>query len=320
MMTSKTTIEYDGNENGKLWLIYKYPSELFLSGTMLVVKQGQEALIFKSKKNCEVYQCGTHVIDIEYAPDGGGKFFSAEIYFVNITSKLDMNWGTQTPFQLEDPKYGLILSIRSYGTYGLRIQNARMFVSELIGAVQKGSTIDYIMIASYFSALLTSKIKTVISKYMIKRQISFLEVTAYLDELSEQCQAIITDEFERFGVEIQNFYIASITPRKEEYRLLQRYKQEMALGSNFYETNRSYSVFEEIAKRSEHASFEDAGKGLSMLRNDTYSNCCPYCKSEIVQGVKFCGNCGRPLIKTCSRCDTACKPGQKYCSNCGAEL
>lgn len=196
-----------------------------------------------------------------------GRLFRAEIYFVNVTSKLDMNWGTQTPFQLEDPKYRLILSIRSYGKYGLRIHNSRMFVSELTGTVQRGGTIDYMMIASYFSALLSTKIKTIISKFMIQKQISFLEVTAYLDELSEQCQMVISDEFERFGVEIQNFYIASITPLKEEYQLLQKYKQEMALGRDVYEINRSFQVFEEIAKRSEHASFEDAGKGIHILRS-----------------------------------------------------
>lgn len=339
-MTNILTITFDGNENGEPWLIYKYPSEYFTTGVRLVVKNGQEALILKNKKDYEVYQSGTHMLNMENM--SASQLFSAEIYFVNITSKLDMNWGTQTPFQLEDPKYGLIISIRSYGKYGLRIQNAKMFVSELTGTVQKGVTIDYMMIASYFSALLTTKIKTVISKFMIQHQISFLEVTAYLDELSEQCQMVIADEFERFGVEIQNFYIASISPLKEEYYLLQKYKQEMALGSDFYEMNRSYDVFDKIAKRSEHASFEDAGKGLSMLQshdfmsentknrnrtdenlkksNLTNSNFCPDCGSENAQDMKFCGSCGHPLIKTCSSCAAICRPGQRYCSNCGAEL
>ncbi len=298
-MTYVTTIKFDGNQNGEPWLIYKYPGEQFVPGTRLVVKQGQEVLIFQGRKNCEVYQSGTHVLYSNHTSAGTGEMFSAEIYFVNITSKLDMNWGTQTPFQLEDPKYGLILSIRSYGKYGLRIQNAKMFVSELTGTMQKGAAIDYTMIATYFSALLTTKIKTVISKFMIRKQISFLEVTAWLDELSEQCQDAISDEFERFGVEIQNFYIASITPPKEEYQLLQKYKQEMALGSSFYETNRSYTVFEEIAKRSENASFEDAGKGLRMLRSSQLES----------NGSKICGNC-----------NAICAPGQRFCSNCGAKL
>lgn len=341
-MANVTTIRYDGMQNGEPWLIYKYPVEQFSSGTRLVVKQGQEAIIFKSRKNCEVYQTGTHVLYMDHTLPGVGEVFSAEIYYVNITSKLDMNWGTQSPFQLEDPKYGLILSIRSYGKYGLRIQNSKMFVSELTGTVHQGETIDYMMIASYFSAFLTTRIKTVISKFMIQKQISFLEVTAYLDELSDKCQTVISDEFERFGVEIQNFYIASITPLKEEYELLQRYKQEMALGSNFYNIDRSYHIFEEIAKQSEHASFEDAGKGLRILQSDNVksndsananlrdvslksksyanSNYCPDCGSENVQGMKYCGNCGHLLIKTCSRCKMVCGSGQRFCSNCGTQL
>lgn len=337
-----TTIRYDGTLNGEPWLIYKYPDEQFLSGTRLVVKQGQEAIIFKSRKNSEVYQSGTHVLYTNHTLDGIDETFSAEIYYVNITSKLDMNWGTQTPFQLEDPKYGLILSIRSYGKYGLRIQNSKMFVSELTGTVYQGATIDYMMIASYFSAFLTTRIKTVISKFMIQKQISFLEVTAFLDELSDQCQAVISDEFERFGVEIQNFNIVSITPLKEEYEQLQRNKQEMALGSSFYIKNRSYQILEKIAEQSEHASFEDAGKGLRILQsgnaesNDSANvnlkdgsqknrscangNFCPDCGSQNMQGMKYCGNCGHLLTKTCSRCNTVCGSGQKFCSNCGGQL
>lgn len=37
-------IKYDGNDNNKQWLIYKYPSDEFVLGSQLIVNQGQEAL------------------------------------------------------------------------------------------------------------------------------------------------------------------------------------------------------------------------------------------------------------------------------------
>lgn len=62
-----TTITFDGNQDGEPWLIYKYPSEQFAEGTRLVVKQGQEALLFKGRKDFEVYQSGIHMIHAENA-------------------------------------------------------------------------------------------------------------------------------------------------------------------------------------------------------------------------------------------------------------
>ena len=116
-------IKYDGYQVGSPWLIYKCPSEEFVLGSQLIVNQGQEALFLKGGKALDLFEAGTHTLQtgnlpllnkLVKLPFGGKTPFSAEIYYVNKTSRLDMNWGTQNPFQLEDPKYGLILSIRCH--------------------------------------------------------------------------------------------------------------------------------------------------------------------------------------------------------------
>ncbi len=317
------TISYGGSENGEPWLVYKYPAERYQCHSILSVKQGEEAIIFISRKACKIFQPGTYKLNTlnlsllnTYA--GYSEYFSAEIFFVNMVSRLDMRWGTQSPFQLEDPKYGLILSIRSYGKYGLRICNSRMFVSELVSTFQNGIALDYTHIASYFSGLLTSKIKTIISRFMIQEQISFLEVTAYLDKLSEDCQDVISDEFDRFGVEIQNFYIESITAAKNDIAVLQKMKEDIALGHGFYQERRSYDVMEELARRSSGpGSFEDAGKGLSLMQNE---NRCSECGIKNAQNARFCSGCGKELLKKCSCCGRIFGTQHQYCSSCGTKL
>lgn len=229
-------IKYDGPQDGSPWLVYKYPGECFVYGSQLIVNQGQEALFFRGGAALDLFGAGTHTLatanlpllnKVINMPFGGDTPFSAEIYFVNKTSKLNMNWGTQNPFLVEDPKYGILLSIRSHGTYGLRIHDTRMFVTELIGALPHGSVITYEFVASYFSGLLVQKIKNVISAYMIRRKISFLEVTGYLDEISEDCRNAVKDEFERFGAEIVNFYVETIAPPKSDYEKLREYKEQL---------------------------------------------------------------------------------------------
>lgn len=232
-------VKYDGPCDGSPWLIYKYPEEDFVYGSQLVVNQGQEALFFKGGKALDLFGPGTHTLNtgnlpllnkLVNLPFGGDTPFTAEIYYVNKTSKLNMNWGTQNPFPVEDPKYGILLSIRSHGTYGLRIDDTRRFVAEVVGVVPLGATVTYEFVAAYFSGLLVSKIKNVISAYMIRRKISFLEVTGYLDEISEDCKNAVKDEFKRFGAEVINFYVETIIPPKSDYEKLREYKEKCLMG------------------------------------------------------------------------------------------
>ena len=320
----------------------------------MIVNQGQEALFFKGGEALDLFGAGTHTLHtgnlpllkkIVNLPFGGETPFSAEIYYINKTSKLDMNWGTANPFQLEDPKYGLILSIRSHGKYGLRITDSRMFVNELVGAIPNGATVNYPFVASYFSGLLTTYVKTVISNFMIKQKISFLEVTAYLRELSEECQKEISNEFDKYGVEIQNFFIEAISPPKEEFEKLRTYKEELSLGNDFYKQRRSFDVLEKLADNPNAGGMANAGIGLGMglgvapnmgnifggIGENTMNingqtgaqgKVCSKCSAQVAEGLKFCGNCGERISNSliCPSCNHENPENTKFCGNCGQKL
>lgn len=350
-------IKYDGYQDGSPWLVHKYPSEEFVLGSQLVVNQGQEALFLKGGQALDLFGPGTHTLQtgnlpllkkLVNLPFGGKTPFTAEVYYVNKTSRLDMNWGTQNPIPLEDPRYGLLLSIRAHGKYGIRINDSRVFVSEIVGAIPNGSTVNYPLVASYFNGVLTNRIKAVISKFMIREKISFLEVTAYLKELSEECQKEIADEFERFGVEIVNFYIESISAPKDEYAKLRTYKEELALGNDFYRQRRSFDVLDAMASNPGSGDMANAGMGMGMglgmapMARDLFSNvsgnintqpggapaggsggnACPHCNAPNPAGQKFCGECGKPMVvgTVCPECGKVNPVGQKFCGECGAKL
>lgn len=262
-----------------------------------------------------------------------------------------MNWGTQNAVPLEDPKYGILLHIRAYGTYGIRIKDSRLFVNELVGAVQNGSTITYNFTANYFSGLLATKVKNILSKYMIKEKISFLEVSAYLDEISKECQTELTDEFDRFGSEILNFYVESITPPEDEFEKLRNYKEELSMGEDFYRQRRSFDILESMANNDSVSGLANAGVGLGMglgvaqTAGNLFSNIssnidinngnanspsidngqtiiCPNCGFKNPSGQKFCGSCGQSLQPgiMCPKCGKINPVGQSFCGECGTKL
>lgn len=347
-------IKYDGPEDGSQWIVYKYPGEKFVLGSQLIVNQGQEAIFFKGGEALDSFGPGTHTLQtgnlpllnkLVNLPFGGDTPFSAEVYFINKTSKLNMNWGTSNAFPVEDPKYGVILSIRAHGTYGIRIDDARKFVLELIGAIPHGATVTHDFVAQYFSGLLVSKIKNVLSDYIIRKKISFLEITGYLDELSQECEEKVSGEFERFGAEIVNFYVEAVKPPKEEYEKLRTYKEELALGADFYTQRRSLDILESMAENNAGA-VASAGAGLGMgfgiasqagnafgtignamniapagsAVQATSGMQCPNCGAENPMNQKFCGQCGAKLVKVCPSCNTENALNQKFCGNCGQQL
>lgn len=343
-------IKFDGQASGLHWLVYKYPSEQFVLGSQIIVNQGQEALFLKGGEALDLFGPGTHTLTtgnlpllnkLVNLPFGGKTPFTAEIYYVNRTVKLDLPWGTQTAIPLEDPKYGLLLNVGAYGQYGIAINNTRLFLSRIIGAIPHGAIGDYTTILKYFSGLIAAKTKSVVSEYMIKKQISFLEISAYLSELSDLFREAVRDEFDRFGVEIVNFFCESIAPNQKDYEKLRGYKEELALGKDFYRERRSLDIAEELAKNPSTGGIANAGIGLGMglgavnQFGTLFSNigstvqappantpACPHCGAGISAGMKFCGACGKPLAATtvCPHCNAEIPAGMKFCGNCGASL
>lgn len=344
-------IKYDGPSGGAQWLIYKCPSDEFVLGSQLIVNQGQEALFFKGGEALDLFGPGTHTLStgnlpllkkLVNLPFGGKTPFAAEVYYINKTANLDMKWGTSTPIPLEDPKYGLILNVGARGQYGITIYDSRLFVSRIIGAVPNGTTANPMVILRYFNGLINSKIKSVTASYMIQKQISFLEISQFLSELSVAFQNALTEEFERFGIELANFFCESIAPRPEEYEKLRGYKEELALGQGFYQQRRSLDILEKLAENPSSGSIANAGIGLGMglgaagqfgnvfssvgqNMNITTSNnsvTCPKCGTQNDSSMKFCGNCGNKLNATilCPYCGKEVPDGMKYCGNCGKPL
>ncbi len=271
-------IKYDGNTNDSQWLIYKYPSEEFVLGSQLIVNQGQEALFFEGGKAMDLFGAGTYTLSTANLPIigkfanllfGGKTPFSAEVYYINKTVNLNMKWGTATQIPIEDPKYGVILNIGARGQYGITIKNSRVFVSRIIGALPSGSEKDSKLIPKYFNGVINAKIKSITAQFMIANKISFLEISQYLFDLSKVFKENLEKDFDRFGIELTNFYCDSIGPNSTEYQKLREYKEEVAFGKIL---------------------------DIQYQKSNIQIGCtCPLCGQKNPKDMKFCGYCGNKL-------------------------
>ena len=200
-------------------------------------------------------------------PFGGKTPFSAEVWFINKTIKRDLKWGTKTPMKLRDPLYGFIIPVRAYGEYGIQINDARSFMTQIVGTLH---TADIQTIQQHFTSLIITKVTDTISKYIVQQKVSVVDIPAQVDEISKTCKDRISEEFDKYGILITNFYAESINypedhPQVEQINQAQANKLQRDIEGYTYQQERSFDVMDSAAQNEGNSgNLMGAGMGLGM--------------------------------------------------------
>lgn len=241
-------------------LVHKFPIEDLKVGSQLVVYPSQTAFFVKGGKICDEFFCGTYTIKSENIPllnkvfnlpFGGESPFQAEVWFVNQISLLDCKWGTASPIQIEDPKYGVIVPIRAYGQYGLKIGNPRVFLERLIGNMPTFSTEK---VVAYFRGVILSKLTAIISQKLYADNLSIININSHVEEISDYAKSKLTDVFTEYGVELEMFNAIAINVNENDpsFQKLKETKDSLAriniMGKENYQMERSFNVLDSAAE------------------------------------------------------------------------
>ncbi|MCL1822638.1 MAG: SPFH domain-containing protein [Oscillospiraceae bacterium] len=347
-------IKFDGLAT-RDWLIYKHPSENLTTGSQLVVAEGQAVIFMKKGQICDIFDPGTHTLSTQNLPIlqrvvnipfGGKTPFTAEIFYLNTVTRLNVHWGTSDPVSIIDPKYSTRLRIRAFGQMGLKLKDYGVFLRELIGVMKPSEMIQFDNILEYFRGVIVQRIKVLIADIIVNEKISALEITPRLDEISESMRTRIEHNFDQYGMEVANFYIKSINFPDEDFEAINAVLHKRAefdlIGDARYATARSFDVYETAAGNSSGiaGAFVAGGVGLgagaalggqmSQVMANTAPNgvICPGCNTNNAAGVKFCSNCGNDLTKPkveamttkCPHCNSDVPESAKFCNHCGKSV
>lgn len=258
------------------WLIYKYPSESIPYGSQLIVQEGQAAFFVKGGVIADEFLPGTYTLrsdnlpilsGIVKIPFGGDTPFSAEVYFVNTSIKLDVNWGTVDPIQIVDPKYYVRLHVRAFGQMGVCIADNRQVFTKIIGSMQRSEIVKFESVSDFFKGIIVLKVKAALSDVIITNKISALEISAKQEAISQTVGEGIRPGIEEFGFRLVNFYIQSINFPDEDFANINKILEDKAafeiMGDSRYATKRSFDVYEGAANNNGTAgSIVSGGVGL----------------------------------------------------------
>ncbi|AZK43910.1 SPFH domain-containing protein [Erysipelothrix piscisicarius] len=339
-------VKYEGNQDIFAW---KYPGDELTTFTQLIVNESQAAVLYREGVAYDVFEAGRHTLDtanipllnkIVNLPFGKKSPFKAEVWFVNKAHTLDIKWGTTSPIQIQDPKYGIYLPLSAYGQFGITVNDPKAFLIKLVGTLKSFGRDEII---NYFRGFYNTHVKDAISTYLVEKRVTVLELNAYLKELSEYVKEQMQPTFSEYGIELINFYIADISVPDTDAAVM-RLKEalskraEMDIVGYDYKQERSFDTLVGAAQNEGSlGSVMGAGMGLGLgaglgktmsetmgtlsLDKDTS---CPHCGAKVMDSDKFCGTCSEMLNheeKQCPGCHAGLKDAsQKFCHECGIQL
>ena len=344
-------IKYNGKPNVMAW---KYPCEELGTWTQIIVNETQEAVFVKEGKVLDILGPGRHTLSTENIPIlsklinlpfGGKSPFTAEVWYINKIYSLDVKWGTAPAIQIQDPKYHVFVPVTAFGQFGIQVVDSQKFLTRLVGTLP---SFEHDAMVKYFRGLLVSNVKNVISTYLVKKNVSILEINAYITEISQELEIKLRPEIEEYGIQLANFYVTSIEAPEDDSAVIKlknalAKRAEMDIVGYDYNTARSFDTLESVAKNEGSGSnIMNAGIGLGMgfgiggQFGNQMSNVatkmntnekteqpknklkCVNCGAEVDENQKFCPECGTKIGEFCKNCGARLSKNQKFCPECGA--
>ena len=335
---------------------WKYPNTELATWTQLIVSESQEAILVKNGQITDVFGPGRYVLSTDNIPVlqklinlpfGKKSPFSAEVWFINRAFALDIKWGTVTPIQVQDPKYGVFVPLRAFGQFGLQVEDSRKFLVKLVGTMPFFNTQT---MTDYFKGLYITRVKDRISSCLVSSKISILEINSHLDEISKELSVQLANEFAEYGINVVSFYVNGINvpendPAVKQLKAALAKRAEMDILGYNYQQERTFDTLNTAAGNQGAAgTVMGAGMGLGMgfgmggamgnavggmenvMSIKEEKKECPSCHVSIGASLKFCPHCGSDTTKPsapelkCSECGAVFTAGTKFCPSCGKKI
>jgi membrane protease subunit (stomatin/prohibitin family) len=134
-------------EDGDGTLSYRFPMSgmEIQNGGQLVVRESQVAVFVNEGQVADVFGPGTHKLTTQTLPvltylKNWDKLFESpfksDVYFFSTRQQIDQRWGTSQPVSIRDKDFGAV-RIRAFGNYAYRIQDPKVFHSQISGTRER---------------------------------------------------------------------------------------------------------------------------------------------------------------------------------------
>ena len=226
-------------------------------GAQLIVQESQDAVFFRDGKALDTFSAGRHTLTTANLPIICKAYsivfekspFQAQVYFVGKQTFLDQKWGTRQPITMRDKDFGIV-RVRSFGKFSFKVVNAAVFINQIVGTQGKYTTED---ISSFLKDLIVSRM----TDLLVSSGVSLLDLPTKFDEISAGTCAKVGEHFDKYGLELADFFINSITPPEEVQKAIDARSSMGAIGDL-----RAFTMYQAANSMAKMAEAGNAGGGI----------------------------------------------------------
>ena len=328
-------------------------------GAQLVVHETQEAVLFRDGKALDVFGPGRHTLSTQNIPMltkllaipfGGTSPFRVAVVYINKRTFLDQKWGTREPVVFRDTELGMV-RLRAFGNYAYRIADSQLFINTVVGSQ---GLFETDRLKDFYRDVIVSRLNDLLGETLK----TIFDLPRYYDELGTAAKARLAEDFAKYGVDLTDFYVNSITPPDEVQEKIDERSAMGAVGDmNTYMQFKAAQAIQDAAQGGgEGGGAASAGMGLGLgagfgammpgmiagamqqaqqgaaggagaaaaasgqAAPAAGGGFCTDCGKSVPEGARFCPHCGtQQTVGGCSGCGQPVPEGAKFCPNCGTE-
>jgi membrane protease subunit (stomatin/prohibitin family) len=307
-------------------IVYRYPDEDITWGAQLIVHEYEVAVFFRDGKAYDVFNAGRHTLTTLNLPlltrlftriaGFKEKPFKATVIFIT-TKVLAGKFGTKAQTTELAP-------LQVFGGFWFKVENAQLFVNEVVGGQQAYATED---VNNYLRGFLNEKIIDELSHY------DLITVFTRLDETSVVVKNAITDYFKRIGLELTDLRFEGIDTTPEYRERLFWLRTGRTAPEEVLRMETVKSAAESLGKSPGGA----LGAGMVLIPQIMTPTgpaqapaaalvICPKCSAKIPATSKFCPECGTAITPpptgtmSCPKCGKTIPSSSKFCPECGEKI
>ena len=222
-------------EDGEGTLAWRFPMAgmEIQNGGQLVVRESQVAVFVNEGQVADVFGPGTHRLTTQTLPiltylKNWDKLFESpfksDVYFFSTRQQIDQRWGTSQPVAIRDKDFGAV-RLRAFGNYAYRIQDPKVFHSQISGTRERYTVQD-------LDGQLRGLMLQHISDAVAGSGTPFLDLAANQVEFAAALKEATAPSFAALGLELISVTMQNVSLPEELQKILDQRIGMGIIGQN----------------------------------------------------------------------------------------
>jgi membrane protease subunit (stomatin/prohibitin family) len=203
-------------------IVFKWPDITIRRFTRAIVNADEMALFVNTGQVVQTMGPGRHQIDANELPGlgavidsiTGGNAYRAELYFVGTREYTGFKFGGRVD-DVQDPRTGLVVTLRVFGDYALRVADPVRLVTNMTATVD---VTDNERIAGWVSDQLLKVLRTHVTTQIIRNGWPILGLMAYSAEIEQATIDAANGQLVAYGVQLTRMgnFDVNLSPEDEK--------------------------------------------------------------------------------------------------------